>query len=229
MKKLAFTLAEVLLTLAIIGVVTALTIPAVITKVTKDQYVVGLKKAYNTLKSVEREAIREHGEITNWDWSGDVVETFDIYFKPHFDILKDCGISEDEGCSHGPEGWKSLTGTPYANLNADTNYRFITSDGIGFVYRLNAYSPPSRVANFIVDVNGKKGPNTLGRDVFEFNLYPTKGIKPYGTLLSDNENVSLSPDEIEATTGDGCNTSCTGSSCGWNCPVKVLAEGAMNY
>jgi len=45
MKTKAFTLAEVLLTLAIIGVVAALTIPAVITKVTKDQYVTGLKKS----------------------------------------------------------------------------------------------------------------------------------------------------------------------------------------
>jgi len=60
--KQAFTLAEVLLTLAVIGVVAALTIPAVITKVAKDQYVVGLKKAYNTLRQSKEKLYKNMGQ-----------------------------------------------------------------------------------------------------------------------------------------------------------------------
>ena len=48
MKK-AFTLAEVLITLGIIGVVAALTMPALIANYKKQQTIVQLKKAYTTL------------------------------------------------------------------------------------------------------------------------------------------------------------------------------------
>src|SRR5574344_558486 len=44
----AFTLAEVLIVLAIIGIVAALTIPTLMTKIQKHEYVVALKKAYST-------------------------------------------------------------------------------------------------------------------------------------------------------------------------------------
>ena len=50
-NKKAFTLAEVLITLTIIGVIAAITIPNLMQKYTKHQYVVGLKKAYSELSN----------------------------------------------------------------------------------------------------------------------------------------------------------------------------------
>ena len=233
MKKNAFTLAEVLLTLAIIGVVAALTIPAVITKVSKDQYVVGLKKAYNTLKAVEREAIQEHGPMENWDWSGTITETFGTYFRPHFDILKDCGADTDDGCFAGANEWKAINGTVRTDsLNGSTSYRIITSDGVAFRFWKNgtSISAPDRMGWFLIDVNGKKGPNMLGRDIFGFNIYPTKGIKPEGMLSTTDENSPISTDTVNGPTGgSSCNTECSSDACGWYCTAKVLSEGAMNY
>jgi hypothetical protein len=70
--------------------VAALTIPAVVNKVTKEQYVVGVKKAYNTLKAVERESVQENGEISTWsDWDSlTITQAVEKYFIPYFDILK---------------------------------------------------------------------------------------------------------------------------------------------
>jgi len=215
-----FTLAEVLLTLAIIGVVAALTIPAVITKVTKDQYVVGLKKAYNTLKAIERESIQEHGDMENWDWTGDVATTFETYFKSYFEIIKDCGITTDNGCFNTKRTY--LDGSAWTmDFNTDSYYRIITSDGTAFMYTKQANPLPGRQGRFYVDVNGLKGPNRVGRDMFSFNVFPSKlGIKPRGAYVNITGEAIASSD-VEA--------SCKAGGEGTYCAAKVLSEGAMNY
>ena len=50
MKKNGFTLAEVLITLSIIGVVATMTLPALMTNVQEQQARTGIKKAINTKK-----------------------------------------------------------------------------------------------------------------------------------------------------------------------------------
>jgi len=214
MKK-AFTLAEVLLTLTIIGVVAALTIPAVITKVTKDQYVVSLKKAYNTLKSVEREAIQEHGEMINWDWTGNATQVFERNFKDHFDILKICGTATDDGCL--ANAYTEPDGGAYAysaNVNASSSYKFITSDGISYGFSTRN---DKRKGWFTVDVNGRKMPNRNGRDLFYFAVFPDYGIKPDGTYDVVTGEV-ISSQSIPCSSSDGT-----------FCAAKILSEGTMNY
>jgi len=204
--KQAFTLAEVLLTLAIIGVVAALTIPAVITKVTKDQYVTGLKKAYNTVKTVERAVVQEHGPIENWDVTGATKDNFEKYFKEHFDIIKICEDTE-KGCWPEASERSLLNGDKWpADFNTSAYYRFITSDGMAWAY----YG-----TGFDVDVNGLKGPNRVGRDIFYFYAHGNPlSFKPNGWYWSSVD--------INAN----CNTS-TGD--GWICGAKVLTEGKMDY
>jgi len=62
----AFTLAEVLITLAIIGVVAAMTIPTLITKYDEYVTVVKVKKFYSMFSQAYQLAIVEHGSIDNW-------------------------------------------------------------------------------------------------------------------------------------------------------------------
>ena len=53
-RKIAFTLAEVLITLGIIGVVAALTLPTLISNYKKQTYVTGLQKAYSVLNNMTK-------------------------------------------------------------------------------------------------------------------------------------------------------------------------------
>jgi len=213
MKK-AFTLAEVLLTLAIIGVIAALTIPAVITKITKDQYVTALKKAYNTLKTIEHKAVREHGPMTGWNWKNPK-EDFETYFKKYFDTMKECGITADSGCV--VKDYTYLNGSSWdINFNTYGAYKYITSDGIAFIYT-DASNQGKVVSMFWVDVNGKKGPNRYGRDLFTFFVFPELGIKPHGAYGVDGN--PLPSDQVE----EQCPV------IGAYCAAKVLSEGAMNY
>lgn len=65
-KNSAFTLAEVLITLGIIGIVASLTLPSLIQKYHEKQRVVQLKKAYSVLQNAFLMAKDEYGEITDW-------------------------------------------------------------------------------------------------------------------------------------------------------------------
>ena len=203
----AFTLAEVLLTLAIIGVVAALTIPAVITKVTKDQYVVGLKKAYNTLKAVEGNAVQEHGELENWYLSSGSI--FEQYLKPHFDILKDCSEETDEAC-FATGDYRLLSNKTVGNPNEVSGYKFVTSDGVAFLVQSGDWKYPEMYIT--VDVNGSKKPNQFGKDVFVFEFFKN-GVKPYG-YYSSQEDID---------------NNCSSEGEGLTCAIKVLSEGAINY
>jgi len=205
----AFTLAEVLLTLAIIGIVAALTIPAVVTKVTKEQYVTGLKKAWNTVKAVERAAIQEYGPMENWNRAGITNnEKFEVYYKEFFDLLKTCEDTE-KGCWADKITYLNGKVNTYDYNNPDY-YRFITSDGMAWAYRDDTFE---------IDVNGLKNPNRVGRDIFYF--YPSgssgtpRSYKPYGWQYSTT-NIN-----------EYCNPSAEVT--GYDCTAKVLAEGKMDY
>ena len=66
-KKNGFTLAEVLITLGIVGIVAALTIPTIFNAVFKHKTEVTLKKAYNTMANALRRAQVDHDDTIFWD------------------------------------------------------------------------------------------------------------------------------------------------------------------
>lgn len=63
-----FTLAEVLITLGIIGVVAAITIPSLISNYQKKSTVTQLKKTYATISNAIRLSEDENGELSGWEF-----------------------------------------------------------------------------------------------------------------------------------------------------------------
>lgn len=132
-----FTLAEVLITLAIIGVVAALTIPTLMANYQKTQYVAQLKQVYSQLsQNIKLLMVDENVDnITDCDilnmkddWS-DFDETLqrggEFFLKKYFKIVKDCGMANPNPCL--AEAYTSLdggsSGTPYPG------YCVITTSG----------------------------------------------------------------------------------------------------
>ena len=66
MKK-GFTLAEVLITLGIIGIVAALTIPTLIAKHQKQVFATQLKKSYSSIGQALQMAQLEYGDMSGWE------------------------------------------------------------------------------------------------------------------------------------------------------------------
>jgi prepilin-type N-terminal cleavage/methylation domain-containing protein len=165
-----FTLAEVLITLAIIGVVAALTIPTVVRNYQKQVTVTKLKKTYSTLANTTNLAIADYGPVTGWDIEDkQSVKFADKYLIPYLKVAKNCGTDLNDDCAFNykiPAGTSSYYNSDYA--------RFYLNDGVLIAVRLRAEETNGlvyKLAYTIVDINGQKKPNLVGRDIFQFAYY----------------------------------------------------------
>lgn len=186
-----FTLAEVLITLGIIGVVAALTLPVLINKTQNEQLKTALKKGYSVLQQAVLQM--------NYDNGGPVTEnyiatrTFKYEFTKYFKIIRDCadGSSYDiDACvpnnSSGSSVYKNYTNNSNIRLTLLDDGQFIIADGMNMFLENND-------TNYIlisIDVNGyKKKPNKWGHDLFTFQLMYDGKLLPMGAdgTLFDKE------------------------------------------
>lgn len=178
-----FTLAEVLITLGIIGIVAAMTIPVLMQKTTAAQKVTALKETFSILSQAHTQAVSDNGSPETWDISTlgtdtGALNTLAIY-TPYLKLTKDCGLGA--GC------WAPGT----YSLDAPGRAKALLNNGVS----IGTYSYGSGCTNnqgttsalqnicaiFYIDVNGAKLPNLVGDDVFVFWI--TKyGIVPRGTV-----------------------------------------------
>ena len=209
-----FTLAEVLITLGIIGVVAALTLPILIGNYKKTAYVTGLQKAYSVLNNMTKNAMAKDEVSTfidtdlgqAWNEGSEGVDNFENQLRSFFPNAvgffknKDysqlyCPIeySDVSGCQYyGSTGLQSLT---YSNNNCVLSsdsilYCFAISSGIdpqdgdrefeGMITPMMDYGFARQI---MVDVNGFKRPNQLGRDIFFFAIGAKSGkVVPDGSI-----------------------------------------------
>lgn len=164
-SPLAFTLAEVLITLAIIGVVAALTIPAVVQKYQKTQAVTQLKKTYVALASTTNLAIANEGPVSGWEIENNNGADFaNKYLIPYLKISKNCGTDTGDTCSFS---YTTLNGNTQNALNSAWA-RFYLNDGSFIAAGAFQTSDTYKYAYVYVDINGQKKPNKFGKDVFKF-------------------------------------------------------------
>lgn len=211
----AFTLAEILITLGIIGVVAAMTIPSIIQNAQEKAIVSQLKKAYSTLSQAVSLAIQNNGTVDTWDIGnyGDTGKAINILtnLTPYLKIIKTCTGPVSNGCN--PNNSYALSGGAYAWNWDNVQYRAELSDGT-YLYVLNGTT--SCVSNFgnttelkqgcgyiYSDVNGSKPPNTIGKDVFLFYLLKNQ-LYPTGTTNDTNYTFSTDCAKESATWGNSC-------------------------
>jgi len=178
-KKLGFTLAEILITLGIIGVVAAMTIPALFQKYNERVTVNKVKKFYSLVSQAVLSAISENGPVPDWeigeissDDSNSYVQAnknFISYLKPHLKVMQDCGAQT--GCLGYSENVNRLSGGKHSrNYETDpTYYKMILADGSTVVIKAVSNSCKHQesgvddiCATVLIDINGGKKPNTGG-------------------------------------------------------------------
>ena len=220
LKKAAFTLAEVLITLGIIGVVAALTVPTLIQNYQKKTWVEGLKVGVSTLEQGFKKAMADDG-VTDMsetslveachDVSGTNDEnTYKCYdlMKKYFKFIKIEPVSDMQALGDidniitDTAKCKELVGktNKWWYLNDKTKCRgwknnaYTLANGMRFDIALNK-SKKYNVGNITaLDINGSKGPNTWGRDTF------------YLAILHDGRVVPLRGYTYLKIYADGQNT-----------------------
>lgn len=160
----AFTLAEVLITLGIIGVVAALTLPTLIQNYEEKATVTRLKKVYTTLANAVQLASFEKGMYD--ETTATESQEFWDYISPYLKLSKDCGTGQ--GCWYN-EKMKFLHGANGGNINTLTMYnKAILEDGTLLQVHKNG--------EIRADINGFRKPNTQGIDIFYFHVEENKLI-----------------------------------------------------
>lgn len=207
-----FTLAEVLITLAIIGIVAALTIPAIVRNYQKTQTVTQLKKAYNQMNQAINMSQIENSDVSNWEFgealNGDDMQAFmDKYIYPYLKIAKNCGTSP--GCF--PSINYCLTKSICANMDTIPSMtKVVLADGTSMAAYM---SSKDRICLYF-DINGVKKPNTRGKDIFEFRIAKT----PLG-------NVYFYPNSFENSRSSIISGGCSKTSSGNYCAALIMKDG----
>ena len=103
--KKAFTLAEVLITLGIIGVVVAMTLPILISNYKKNLAVERLKSTYSIINQAFSHSIADNGPAEYWDYNLSTTDFYARYYAPYIEGVKICNWNEQD--SSWTESWNS--------------------------------------------------------------------------------------------------------------------------
>lgn len=255
-KVVAFTLAEVLIVVGIIGIVAEITIPPLIASYQKTQYLTGLKKGYSELMQVFGLYLADQG-VTSLDqtdlFTQDGSTAFessptrqailDKMVRKYFRVAKICQVNDISCTIHESYFDPSYGDGDFFNYS----YNFYTMDGISFniyLYPQSSctpdYSKPSNMkamcGEIQIDVNGNKPPNKMGRDFYmglligpDGNLYPFRGRSFAQYMNGTNWATSANYWNIIRTSCGTIGGTAAGSS-GQECAARIIDEKwEMNY
>lgn len=175
---LAFTLAEILITLGIIGIVAALTIPTIMQSIENSQYKTAYKKAYSVMTQAFNQANTDNLISPRTIWCNPP-ESYTNWnaFKSQFKIIKECDSTNYiDNCWAGSEQIFASSiagGVPQQNIGASETF-FIDSSGMAWMFHSCFY--------YLLDTNGLKAPNKYGKDRFLFTFYNNVGVQANGVL-----------------------------------------------
>ena len=196
---LGFTLAEVLVTLGIIGVVAAVTMPTLMTKHRNKVYEGQFKVAHSLIAQAVDQLAQDKFDVNTYYCGANRIDakqnTFLPDFAQYFQIIKsDYTYQTSDLTRLGYKKsyfYQSAPGARYFNYDSHNNGAIILKNGM--MIASSGCWWMSRYVDFIVDTNGTKGPNKFGYDLFYFQigddnkLYPSAG-KYY---LSNNTDALM--------------------------------------
>ena len=171
MQRFGFTLAEVLVTLGIIGVVAAVTMPTLVSNHQRKVYVTQLQKVYTELSQAAKRAITDNNAISldETKYNGHNANGAKNFLHDYFNIVNDCGTDLTPCFA---DSYKTINGSDFALERSVVAVSLASGASISVYYNGLLYDYDYHgYLELQVDVNGAEGPNILGRDLFTMDLY----------------------------------------------------------
>ena len=179
MKKLGFTLAEVLITLVIIGVIAAMTVPTLMNNTNAQEFRSALKKAISaTNQALTLHYALEGSSAQDYKAASDLV---DEVFKTRMSVVEGSTVFTSDDC----KGSVFTTSDGLIYCVDSTNYKSDNKDDETSACDAYNINPCGTAPNMWIDVNGAKKPNTATtsskrpKDIYQATIYSQK-IVPYG-------------------------------------------------
>ena len=213
-----FTLSELVVTLAVVGIIAALTVPGLVQHYQRDTQVTMLKKVYMNLQDnlsfmqTENIGLRFDKSLLGEE-SPDVEKFFDDYYN----VTLKCG--RNPSSCFAPQYKNIRKSVLNTDFSDDNTYCVQFKDSSSMCIIPQSALP----ATVFVDVNGPDKPNVVGRDMFSFHIYDDFSVDVVppdvvagGTATAARENLF--------------NNDCLGSYYGTGCFGKILNDDwKMNY
>lgn len=226
LKRFAFTLAEVLIVVGIIGIVAEMTIPTLVSSVQDQAYVAGVNKfnsALNQAVMLWKQDINCMDSATNCLVAQNLVDNDVNSFDQ---IAKFMKITSTEKGSKDNVAWLPDTSYNYYGNVQTGSYNTVSKDIWMNAYLLSdgtTFTVDSNEEGFevTIDVNGKKSPNRQGKDIFIFSVgnFQKSDVSYYPMYSNDTSDNTLglcgrintstwgaancNPNNVNPTVGEG--------------------------
>jgi len=204
-------------------------IPSIIANHQKRELETQFAKSYRTLNQMTSMAIAQHGNFDSWDWKNSYTkEEKDAfakkYFIPYLNVMKFCPSDKSNGYCFLPhekyDGAFDSKMVYYPNQTVSPQVILADGTSITFALRDNDCIKNGGICIVMgVDINGWKKPNTVGRDMFTFHIFPQiNSFAPEGMYKDYINFEKKSIDEIRSDTNH------------WNLATRVVIDGfKINY
>ena len=209
-----FTLAEVLVTIGIIGIVAAMTLPSVITNYQKKQTVIQLKKVYSILNQAIELSEIDNENIKYWNFEQGNADFFNMYLRPYMNTINSTTRGKTSSIQYTRPNKKPANGIVAFN---SSNTEIVSLED-GTTFYLQKTSSQNQYRGIYVDINGYKKPNRVGRDYFCFSILKDYGLVPYGYKKDTFDRETIKNDGLY-----GCNYS-DGAGAGIYCAALIITD-----
>lgn len=202
-----------------------MTVPTLMQNHQRKTYVIQLYKVYNEITQAALQYQTDRNAVNLREAGINSTDSSIAFIRNYFKIVKECdGLS---GCF--ADSYKKMNG---AEVSLGNTRSFVLANGASVRPLYNAVG--LALISVLVDVNGAKGPNIAGRDLFIMCLYINGVLDDASFIRDDDGNVSeifsavpLSEDERNKVFNSECNSDSTGVA---GCFGKILNDNwEMTY
>ena len=237
MKENGFTLAEILITLGIIGVVSAITLPILIKNYQKKVTVERLKSTYSILQEAIKRSEIDNGPLETWTIPTTISYTdsniqynggkqiAQKYILPYLQTIKDdCGFTISNKCL--PQKFSYMNNTEFSYTNT-SYFGFILKNGVAITVFISQYG----FALWIY-MNGNNS-HKIGKDIFRIIVVTNLNTNNWETNCINKPGVYFSGqgcDKNYLKNGYlnviyGCNKDKNKRETGWLCGALIMLDG----